>query len=58
MGNYLDEIVGLEVVETKELEGGGFAILFDDGIILTVTNDENHTWTRGLGWESTWDSLS
>jgi len=58
MDTFLKGLEGLTVVETAELEGEGFAILFDDGIILIVTDNEHHTWTGGGAWNETWDLLT
>lgn len=57
MDNLLENVVGREVVDAKQLAHGGFAILFDDGIIVIVSMGDNTTWTSGPGFLETWDMI-
>lgn len=56
MENFLVNIKGLTVVDTVKV-GEGFAILFDDGYVLTVTGVGDVTFTHGTGWSGFWDEL-
>lgn len=55
--DYLEIIKGLEVIDTKDLGEGSFAILFDDGIIIYVGGPNGLVLAQGPGWQEMWDSL-
>ena len=48
----IKELVSLEVVDAKYIPEG-IAILFDDGVILVVT-DEGYSISTGTRWEEDW----
>lgn len=51
------KLVGLSVVDFTPLADGGYAFLFDDGIILAVNADSEAGWMQGTGWDEVWRSL-
>lgn len=51
------KLVGLSVVDYTALADGGYAFLFDDGIILAVNADGEAGWMQGTGWDEVWRSL-
>ena len=51
----LESLKGLNVIDTH-YDNAGFGILFDDGIVLYVT-DEGYVFSYGTGWVEFWEEL-
>ena len=56
LNNVLDGMKGSEFVDWVKV-GNGFAMLFDDGTIITITDPFSTTFTTGEGWSALWDEL-
>lgn len=58
MGFDMEKLLkGLECVDVKILDEG-FALLFDDGVVLYVSSLEDVTITTGLAWHDFWNELT
>jgi len=51
------KLVDLSVVDSVQHSDGSYALLFDNGIVLTVSPDDEAGWMQGTGWEEVWQSL-
>jgi len=51
-------VPGLELIEVHyNGERGLLALLFDNGVILTVSDEGGIAITSGVGWETVWEML-